>query len=193
LAVVRPLTVIVWAILVSRPNVPEHEATRYAKALQSVAKIHHFDPLTGVAMIHLESDFEPSSVSADGEDYGLGQIRARYVGPCKTDQDPVQNPSAECQALKQSLLDPEYNIRTMAELIASNRDFCRKKTGSALFHQWLASYQGRNYPGKRRWCKAGDKTWAVVRYRQRLLKELPRANLRRSRLGNPTVRTRIRD
>jgi hypothetical protein len=178
-AVVRPLAVIVWAILASRPSVSELDATRYAKALQSVAKLHHFDPFTGVAIIQQESGFNPSSISRDGEDYGLGQIRARYIGPCQADEDPILNPSAECQAVKESLLDPEVNIRTMAELIVTNRKFCRKKTGSALFHQWLASYQGRNYPAQRRWCKAGDKTWTVIRHRERLLKELPRAKLKK--------------
>ena len=67
----------------------------------------------------------------------------------------------------------------MAELIASNRKFCVQKTGSALLQQWLASYQGRNFPVERRWCKPGDKTWDVIRYRQQLLKELARANLKR--------------
>ena len=179
---------IVWAILASRPSIPEQDATRYAKALQVEAKIHNFDPLTGVAIIQQESGFDPASVSPDGEDFGLGQIRARYVGPCRQDGDPVQNPSAECQAVKQSLLDPEVNIRAMAELIATNRQFCKKKTGSAFFHQWLASYQGRNFPVKRRWCKAGDKTWTVIRYRERLLKELARRqslDLARAR-GSPS-------
>jgi hypothetical protein len=169
--------VIVWAILMARPSLSEPDAARYAKALQRAAKSHQFDPLTGVAIIKQESGFEPNSVSPDGEDFGLGQIRARYLGACKLDEDPVSNPSEECRALKRSLLDPETNIEAMAALIAQNRQFCVKKTGSALLHQWLASYQGRNYPGKRRWCKAGDKTWTVIRYRERLLKELAHARL----------------
>lgn len=186
MSVIRSLTVIVWAISMARPSISESEATRYAKALQRAAKSHHFDPLTAVAIIQQESGFEANSVSPDGEDFGLGQIRARYLGACKLDEDPVSKPSAECQALKQRLLEPEANIEAMAELIAQNRQFCVKKTGSALLHQWLASYQGRNYPDQRRWCKPGDKTWTVIRYRQRLLKELSHGRLgKRPRQSSP--------
>lgn len=176
-AVLRPLAVIIWAILVARPDLTEEEATRHARALQLAAKANDFDPLTGVAIIHSESRFESDAVSRDGEDYGLGQIRARYIGACKDDADPVSNPSPACRDVKRSLLEPEINIQTMAELIVQNRRFCKDKTGSAQFHQWLASYQGRNYPSKRRWCKPGKGTWAVIKYRQKLLKELSRARL----------------
>jgi len=67
--------------------------------------------------------------------------------------------------------------------IADNREFCKKKTGTAKLHQWLASYQGRNYPGERRWCKPGDRTWTVIRYRQRLLGQLLRARIKRHPSG----------
>lgn len=177
LAVLRPLAVIIWAILVARPELTEEEAARHARALQLAAKAHDFDPLTGVAIIHSESRFESDAVSPDGEDYGLGQIRARHIGACKLDADPVSNPSPACQSVKRSLLEPEINIETMAELIVQNRRFCKQKTGSASFQRWLASYQGRNYPSKRRWCKPGKGTWAVIRYRQKLLKDLARAKI----------------
>ena len=183
-AVVRPLAVIIWAILVARPNLTEEEAARHARALQLAAKTHNFDPLTGVAIIQSESRFEADAVSPDGEDYGLGQIRARYIGACKLDADPLANPSPACQDVKSSLLQPETNIQVMAELIAQNRRFCKQKTGSALFQQWLASYQGRNYPSKRRWCKPGEKTWTVIRYRQKLLKELSRAKIPKRTASN---------
>ncbi len=177
----RPIGVVVWAILFSRPNIAEQEATRYARALQSSAKANHFDPLTAVAIIHSESSFQADTISADGEDYGLGQIRARYIGACKNDKDPLQNPSEACQAVKNELLDPEKNIETMAKLITTNRKYCAQKTGSALFQQWLASYQGRNFPDKRRFCKPGKGTWAVIRYRNQLLKELRRAKIKLNR------------
>jgi hypothetical protein len=168
----RPIAIIVAAIQLSRPGMPAGEAERYARTLREEAAKHRFDPLSGVAIIHFESGWYPDVVSANREDYGLGQIRARYVGACKADEDPLDRPSEACLAVKRSLLDPETNIRTMAELITRNRKLCRDKTGSAHFHQWLASYQGKNFPKQNRWCQADKKTWAVLDYRRRLIREL---------------------
>lgn len=168
----RPIALIVSAILMSRPGMPLDEAQRYARVLQEEAKEHGFDPLTGVAIIHFESGWYPQAVSSNGEDYGLGQIRARYIGACRDDEDPLENPSEECLAVKRSLLEAETNIRKMADLITNNRKLCRDKIGSALFHQWLASYQGLNFPKQNRWCVAKKKTWAVIEYRKKLIREL---------------------
>jgi hypothetical protein len=153
---------------------PDDELQAYAKALQTEAQEHGFDPFTGVAIIHHESGWFPRLVSASGEDYGLGQIRARYVGACRRDDDPVRNPSRACRAVQESLLDGEDNIREMAALITRNRALCRDKTGSAKFHQWLASYQGRNFPRQNRWCQPGEQTWAVIKYRRWLVSEVPK-------------------
>ncbi len=161
--------IIVAAIVLSRPDVAKEDATRWAEALQREAEAHDFDPFTGVAMIAKESGWHPEVISRSREDYGLGQIRARYVGACKQDRDPVHNPSPECRKVQEQLLDPEHNIEMVAELITRNRDFCRKKTGSAKFWQWLASYQGRNYPKRNKWCQPGQKTWEVIEYRRRLI------------------------
>ncbi len=151
---------------------PREDAERFAKVLQVEAKEHGFDPFTGVAMVHFESGWYPQMVSQNGEDYGLGQIRARYIGACRDDEDPLNDPSPECKAVKESLLEAETNIRTMAQLITNNRKLCKEKTGSALFHQWLASYQGLNFPKENRWCQPGDKTWRVIKYRRHLIDEL---------------------
>lgn len=168
----RPLTVIIAAMQLSRPGIPAEEATRYASALQYQAKEHGFDPLTGVALIHRESRWFPRAVSPDGEDHGLAQIRARFIGACRTDPDPVNAPSEACEAVKRSLLDGVYNIRVMATLITRNREHCRAKTGTALFDQWLASYEGRNYPGKDRWCQPAEATREVIRYRAWLISKV---------------------
>jgi hypothetical protein len=167
--VFRPVWIIAAAILLSRPDVEQEDATRWAEALQREAKAHQFDPFTGVAIIAKESGWHPDVISNSGEDYGLGQIRARYIGACKNDRDPVHNPSPACREVRSKLLDPEHNIETMADLITQNRDFCRKKTGSAKFWQWLASYQGRNYPRRNKWCQPGKKTWDVIEYRRWLI------------------------
>jgi hypothetical protein len=168
----RPIAVIVSAILMSRPGMPVADAERYARVLQAEAKEHGFDPFTGVAIIHFESGWQPQAISANREDYGLGQIRARYVGACKNDEDPLGNPSEECRKVKQALLDAETNIRTMAELITNNRKLCTQKTGTAYFHQWLASYQGLNFPKQKRWCSPKKKTWQVIEYRKKLIAAL---------------------
>ncbi len=168
----RPLLLIVAAIRLSRPEMPEEEAIKYARVLQTEAAEREFDPFTGVAMIHFESRWQPRAVSPSGEDFGLGQIRARYVGACQKDSDPVHHPSVACKKVKQSLLDPEENIAMVAELITHHRKVCKKKTGSARFAQWLASYQGRNYPKQNRWCQPGKKTWQVIEYRKHLIRKL---------------------
>lgn len=182
---VRPIVAIVAAILISRPDLPRDEATRYARVLRAEAKAHDFDPLTAVAIIHYESGWIPDIVSESGEDYGLGQIRARYIGACRHDANPLHAPGAACRAVKRSLLVPENNIRQMARLITNHRQLCRDKTGSAKFHQWLASYQGRNYPKENRWCDADEKTWQVIRYRRWLVAEVPK-RVKAQRNGKPS-------
>ncbi len=168
----RSIAVIVAGILLARPDMPREDATRYAKVLQQEAKARDFDPLTGVAIIQHESAWTVDIVSDNREDYGLAQIRARYVGACKHDDDPLDSPSDECRAVKQSLLQAETNIRQMARLITDNRKLCKAKTGSASFARWLASYQGLNDPKHDQWCRPGKKTWEVINYRQHLLDQL---------------------
>lgn len=168
----RPLVAILAAIELSQPSIQADRAQVIAKALQHEAQEHDFDPLTGVSIIFHESRFNPRAVSPNGEDYGLAQIRARYIGACKGTEDPLRRPTAACRREKERLLDPEYNISVMADLITQNRAFCKSKVGSAQFARWLASYQGRNYPKKKRWCQPGEGTWKVINYRKRLIREL---------------------
>lgn len=163
---------IIAAIKLCQPTIEPDRAQVIAKALQHEAQDHDFDPLTGVSIIYHESGFNPRAVSANGEDHGLAQIRARYIGACKGTQDPLKHPTAACRREKERLLDPEYNIQVMADLITQNRAFCKSKVGSAQFARWLASYQGRNYPKKKRWCQPGEGTWKVINYRKRLIREL---------------------
>lgn len=170
----RPLVLIVAAIQLSRPNIDTADATLIATALQREAKAHDFDPFTGVSIIFHESGFNPKAISPSGEDYGLAQIRARYIGGCKHTKDPLRRPTAACRREKERLLDPTYNIQVMADLITQNRAFCKSKVGSALFPRWLASYQGRNYPKRKVWCKPGKGTWKVINYRKHLIRELRR-------------------
>jgi hypothetical protein len=187
---IRSIPVLVSAILLSRPTMPKPEAARYATVLNQVALEHDFDPLTAVAIIHFETHWQPSLVSPDGEDYGLGQVRGRYLSACRSDEDPVGAPSAACQAAKSNLLDGAFNIRRMAMIITANREMCRERTGTAWAPQWLAGYQGYNSPGNDRWCSPGDKTWRVLEYRKELMSTLlpkaaSRAKARIAALGAP--------
>jgi hypothetical protein len=169
---IRSIPVLVSAILLSHPTMPRPEAARYATVLNQVALEHDFDPLTAVAIIHFETHWRPSLISPDGEDYGLGQVRGRYLSACRADEDPVGAPSAACQAAKANLLDGAYNIRRMAMIITANREMCRERTGTAWAPQWLAGYQGYNSPSNDRWCSPGDKTWRVLEYRKELMSTL---------------------
>jgi len=175
--VLRSIPAIVAAIQLSQPNVSSEDAARYATALQEQAKIHDFDPFTGVAVIFHESSFNPRAISRDGEDYGLAQIRARFIGNCKHTPAPLTNPTPECIATKQRLLIPEENIRVMAELITRHRTFCKKKVGTTKFARWLASYQGRNNIRQKRYCKPGPGTYKIIEYRRHLIRLLYKKGL----------------
>ncbi len=168
----RALSAIVAAIALSQPGLPRQTAERFATAIQREAVARGFDPFTAVAIIHFESSWVEDVISPNGEDYGLGQIRARFVGACRKDKSPKDAPSPECQAVKDALLSAERNIEAMGALIEHNRKVCREKARSTAFPRWLASYQGRNYPKQGRWCVPGKDTWKVIRFQQWLTQKL---------------------
>ena len=96
-------------------------------------------------MVHFESRWR---AGVSSEKYvGLGQISLLNYRYCQQDLN-----SARCQAKKSSLLIGENNLRAIADSITANRRFCRKKTGRAKFHHWLASHGGFNNPDKGIWC-----------------------------------------
>jgi len=148
----RTITTIVWAILQSQPGMPIHRASSYATTIQSEAKRVSFDSLTFVALIHHESSWRSHLVSADGEDIGLGQIRARFVGACRDDPSPVKAPGKACRAVRASLQNGHYNIKRIAGALATWRKVCRKRTGQALLRHTLMGYGGLSRPSKRQWC-----------------------------------------
>ncbi len=173
----RSIPAIMAAIQLSQPAVKPDDAQRFATALHEQAQVHDFDPLTGVAMIYHESRFNPRAVSKNGEDWGLAQIRARHIGGCKASSNPVRNPTPECKAQKQRLLEPEENIRVMAELISSHRKLCQAKVGANSLPHWLASYQGRNNAREQRWCAPAPMTWKIIAFRDRLIHKLYKLGL----------------
>lgn len=173
----RSIATIAFAIRFGHPDVSEADAQRYAVALQAEAERNDFDPLMGVAIIHRESRFTPRVVSPDGEDFGLAQVRARYVGACRQDKNPRWRPSAACQAVKDRLLEPEENIAAMGQIIAGHRRLCKQKVGNASTLGWLASYQGSNSKKEDRWCEPSAGARRVVRYRDRLARAITKARV----------------
>lgn len=156
----------------SRPGIPKEEATRYAKVLNEIASKNDFDPLLAVAMIHYESHWIPSIASDDGEDYGLGQVRARFIGACKSDEDPVSSPSEACKAVKVQLLSGENNLRVMGGIIAANKKMCLEKRGKNKAEYWIAGYQGLSNPERNKYCVPGPTTTRVLDYHKDLLAAL---------------------
>jgi len=178
------------AILLCQPGLGNRVASRYAGVLADEARQHRFDPMTAAALICHESHWLAGAVSRDGEDYGLGQVRARFIGACRADLDPVSSPSPSCLATKASLLDPVYNIRVVAEQIERWKRLCRSKTGRrATDQQWLSGYGGLSRPAQGTWCglRRSKGRWValptakvvlqVLRYR-RLLASGQRPSLR---------------
>ncbi len=137
----------------SRPEIPKAEGLKYAEALNHLARESRIDPLLAVAIVHFESRWYPNRVSEDGEDYGLGQVRARYLAACRDEEDPVLAPGESCAAAKATLL----------------KAFCKEKIGSDGDPHWLAGYQGYNLPERQQWCKPGEKTQQVLEYHASLV------------------------
>lgn len=153
---------LVAAIQISRPGIAAPEAQRYAATLAEVSREFALDPLLLVAIVDHESRWYPHRVSPDGEDYGLGQIRARFVGACKDDPDPVGAPSDACLAVKERLLDGAYNLRRVAIALAANRELCVEKAGTAATERFVAGYQGLNDVARGRYCEPGPVTVEVM-------------------------------
>jgi hypothetical protein len=170
-AVVRSVAVLLAAMQLSRPEIPRAEALRYADALNQMAEEARIDPLLAVAIVHFESRWYPARISEDNEDYGLGQVRARYLGACREDEDPLNAPSEACLAAKSALLDGVTNLRRMGSIILANKALCKDKVGSEKDAQWLAGYQGYNAPERNQWCKPGDKTQQVLAYHAELVEK----------------------
>lgn len=170
-SVIRPVAILLAAMQLSRPEIPKAEALRYAGALNQMAQEAHIDPLLAVAIVHFESHWRPDRISQDNEDFGLGQVRARYWGACRDDLDPLLDPSEACLATKASLLDGVTNIRKMGSIIVANKTLCKDKVGSDKDPRWLAGYQGYNAPERHEWCKPGEKTQQVLGYHAELVEK----------------------
>jgi hypothetical protein len=122
----REIAQIILAIHLSSPKLPDARTKAYANTMQQEADKNDIDPLMIVAIAEHESQFNERAISADGEDYGLMQIRARYYG-----------------GKSQWLLNGENNIRVGSYLIKRAISFCRVKLKrEPLPQEWLSVYQG---------------------------------------------------
>jgi hypothetical protein len=173
------------AILLCNPG--RGQADSYATLLHRESIRHGFDAMTATALICHESRWSSGAASRDGEDYGLGQIRARYIGGCKGDLDPVRNPSDACLRTKGMLLDGESNLRLTADTIMRWKRLCRTKAGSASEKHWLAGYGGLSRPSQGTWCgrrrirgRWVDLDHRVVQEVLSLKRQLSRGRLRRT-------------
>lgn len=136
------------AIEVSRARLRPADRKRLARLVVDVAKAHNFDPLSAWAIIDHESGWDPTAISADGQDIGLAQIRYTVHRPCVEDRE-----SDACAEVKERLLDPEANIRAMAGAITAWRKLCTEKMGRAPnMRDWLAGYGGFSRPSRHIFC-----------------------------------------
>ncbi len=163
----------------------------YAKLVRDVAKRHDIDTFTIVALIHNESRWRSSTVSRDGEDFGLGQVRARYLPGCDRTMAAAKDTSASCLAVKARLSSVAYNIRVLGGAINAWRKTCRKRTGRrALLRRWLHGVGGMGKPPslicgmrkvKGRWrdIKLRPELRKILRYRKRLIRQWDSKHRRR--------------
>jgi len=148
----RSIPVVLWAILQSSPSMSTNRAASYAQAIVSNTKKTGIDSLSVVSLIHHESSWRSSLISSDGEDIGLGQIRARFFGKCRSDPSPVKSPGKACRAVRARLKNGRYNIRLTIGALALWQRTCKKRTGTASLLSILMGYGGLSRPTQGQWC-----------------------------------------
>lgn len=123
------IAAIAAAIGILSPTMSAPVRLSYARIVHAEAERGHVDPLAVVAVVHHESRWRPGAVSPDGEDYGLGQVRARFRQGCRFDIDPVNSPSEACRAAKSALLDPTTNLRALVFSMGAWKTMCGARVG----------------------------------------------------------------
>lgn len=134
---------IMLAIQLSAPAMNNNTNAYYAKTIFKQQIKLGVDPLDVVAIAAHESHWNAKLISPDYEDYGLLQVRSRFVSM----------PAAY-------LLDGATNIRVGTAFILSAKNFCGKELKrEATKQEWLSTYQG----SKRR-CKPSNLAFKVESY-----------------------------
>lgn len=140
--------IIAAAIALCAPSMPHAQRVQYAKVIVSEAPKARVAPFDIVALVDGESTWNSRVVSSDGEYYGLGQVRVRYLPACKSDLDPIGNPSSACQAAKVRLLEGTNNLRLTVQLAGKWRKICQKQTGRQDQAYWMSGYKGHSNPSR---------------------------------------------
>jgi hypothetical protein len=172
------VALIVAAIHACNPTLSPRVADGYARTVVAEAASHKFDPMIMVAIVCGESTWRVRAVSADGEDYGLAQLRARFFPACRGDVDPVSAPGERCAAFKTSLLDGRLNLQLAAAHVTESRRFCRRLGRG---RGWLAAWQGSHRSGS--WCTDNPKTEKVRRLKAQLSRRVRGKGTLRARGG----------
>jgi soluble lytic murein transglycosylase-like protein len=108
------------AIAIVEPAMPPARQALYARVIDAEARHAHVDPLLVVAIVEHESRWRKAARSRDGQDYGLGQIRANLLPECRIAS------SRRCRATKHRLLtDAIYNLRRAIRILGAWRATCK--------------------------------------------------------------------
>ena len=142
---------IVTMLLSLHPGMGREQAQRYASIIATEGAKHGIQAVTTIALVSHESHWRARAESRDGEDIGLGQIRARYVGACRSDPEPVRNPGRECLRVREALRHGEHNLRTTIRVLGRWAKTCQKRTGRGDARTVISGYAGLNKPPSQ-WC-----------------------------------------
>lgn len=157
------------AIGASRPGSGKNLLLGLARVVAATARKYNIDPFTIVALVHNESRWNTGAVSSDGEDFGLGQVRARYIAGCRRDMPAARDSSPSCQAVKARLLSAEYGISQIGAIFNQWRKTCRKITRKApTLSMTLHGYGGLGRTGNQGWVTICSQTkikgrWHTIR------------------------------
>lgn len=149
------IATIYLALQLSAPSLNARTSYYYSKVIFQQSIKRDIDPLLIISIAKHESHWNARLISEDLEDYGLLQVRARFVGM----------PSS-------SLLEGGTNIRVGSAFITSSQDFCRKiLKREPETQEYLACYQG-SCKSYRTFCKPTNLSFKVDSYKQCLYDSL---------------------
>jgi hypothetical protein len=131
----RPLAAILAALEFLAPKF-EHAAEASAR-VRALAVEHDMDPFTILAVVSHESGWRPDAKNPRTGALGLGQIMPSNYRECRTEPN-----GAECAAIRENLLDWQYNLTETARTLSRWREYCGDKVKSRLAIHWLPGYQG---------------------------------------------------
>lgn len=146
----KPLVVVLTAILFCRPAIPQTVAAAYAKIVVERSTKLGIDPLLVVAVVDRESRWQEGAINPKSGARGLGQVLPGYRPSCIGSA----SKSTACAEEKKKLLDGAYNLGVVVDALGDWSTFCKKKTGYWSEESILQAYQGLNAPKVNVWCGA---------------------------------------